>query len=458
MPARRDLITGRLSFLHRSWGPLEPFDRPLPQLLHAAGVYSHLITDHYHYFEIGGAGYHNTYTSFEFHRGQEGDPWRALVDPPLARWRQRYHPAQYAETPRDIRYHYMANRERMASEADFSSVQCFDSASSFIAANKDADDWFLQIEVFDPHEPFHAPERLRARFPTDYEGPVRDWPPYAKVSEDAAEADEMRANHMALLALCDEQLGRLLDLMDENDMWRDTMLVVSTDHGFLTGEHDWWAKNRMPAYREIAHIPLFIHHPDRAGEAGSRRATLTQTPDLMPTFLDAFGCAAPAAVRGRSLLPALADRNEAGHEAVIFGYFGGAINVSDGRHTLFRYPPDLLDQRLYQYTLMPCHMLTHFTEAELAGAELVTGLAFAEGLPVLKIPVVDASPWYHSHGPAAMEQQGTLLFDTETDPAQAKPLEDPALGARMEALLVAEMARHGAPPEAYTRLGLTETV
>ena len=55
MPARRDLHTGRSHFLHRSWGPLEPFDDSLPQLLKQNGTYSHLITDHHHYFADGGA-------------------------------------------------------------------------------------------------------------------------------------------------------------------------------------------------------------------------------------------------------------------------------------------------------------------------------------------------------------------------------------------------------------------
>ena len=46
MPARRDMHTGRLCFLHRSWGPLEPFDNSFPALLQRDDVYSHLISDH----------------------------------------------------------------------------------------------------------------------------------------------------------------------------------------------------------------------------------------------------------------------------------------------------------------------------------------------------------------------------------------------------------------------------
>ena len=58
MPARRELHTGRYNFLHRSWGPIEPFDDSMPEILNKNGIHSHLVTDHYHYFEDGGATYH----------------------------------------------------------------------------------------------------------------------------------------------------------------------------------------------------------------------------------------------------------------------------------------------------------------------------------------------------------------------------------------------------------------
>ena len=61
MPARRELHTGKHNFLHRSWGPLEPFDRSCVEVLRAEGVYTHLCTDHSHYWEDGGCTYHNRY-------------------------------------------------------------------------------------------------------------------------------------------------------------------------------------------------------------------------------------------------------------------------------------------------------------------------------------------------------------------------------------------------------------
>ena len=76
IPARRELHTGRYNFLHRSWGPLEPFDDSMPAMLGEHGVYTHLTTDHQHYFEDGGATYHSRYNTWEFARGQEGDLWK----------------------------------------------------------------------------------------------------------------------------------------------------------------------------------------------------------------------------------------------------------------------------------------------------------------------------------------------------------------------------------------------
>ena len=79
---------------------------------------------------------------------------------------------------------------------------------------------------------------------------------------------------------------------------------MTTDHGFLLGEHDFWAKNRMNLYEEIVHIPLFVLPPARAGRP-ARRPALTQTIDLAPTFLDLFGVERPAEMQGDSLLPVL---------------------------------------------------------------------------------------------------------------------------------------------------------
>ena len=73
MPARREMYTGRINFLETPWSPIQPWDDCLqPELWRQKDVYSHMITDHYHYFHSGGESYHTRFNSWEFLRGQEG--------------------------------------------------------------------------------------------------------------------------------------------------------------------------------------------------------------------------------------------------------------------------------------------------------------------------------------------------------------------------------------------------
>ena len=453
MPARRDMHTGRLSFLHRSWGPLEPFDNSFAEILHKRGVYSHLVSDHYHYWEDGGATYHNRYDTFEFVRGQERDPWKAMVEPPWARLREQYHRVQWSDQRRHKFAQYMINREFIREYADFPSVRCFDHGLEFLDGNRHANDWLLHIETFDPHEPFFAPAQFRAEYPTSYRGPILDWPPYARVREAPEECDELRANYCATVALCDHELGRLLDDMDRNAMWDDTALIVTTDHGFLLGEHDWWAKILMPCYNEVAHIPLYLHHPALRERAGTRCDTLTQTTDIATTLLDLFGQAPPPENQGHSLLQTLAGTAPA-RDAVLYGVFGSAVNITDGRYTYFRYPADLKGADLYQYTLMPAHMKELFSVAELADATLAPPMPFTKGVPLLRVPATPKSPVYFGHGPGGQQDTQTVLYDLAHDPGQVAPVRDAAVEARLVEAMARLMRANDAPAESFARLGL----
>ena len=453
MPARRDLHTGRLNFLHRAWGPLEPFDNSFPELLRSKGVYSHLVTDHYHYFEDGGIGYHGRYSSWEFFRGQEKDKWKGVVAPPFERFRATYHPSQYdGSTDPNSSMPYYVSREYIYAEAQFPIALCTEAALEFLDTNRRADDWVLHLECFDPHEPFFAAERFRDGLETGYQGPVLDWPRYGRADYLLQEQAELRANYYALLKMCDDYLGRVLDWMDRAGAWSDTAIILSTDHGLLLGEHEYWGKNRPPFYDEVSHIPLIIHHPDVASQAGSRRQALTQTIDLMPTILDMFAAPAPAEVRGRSLMPALG-REQPVRAAALYGQFGGATNVTDGRFTYLRYPADGASEGMFQYTLMPTHMRTFFEAVELDGATLAPPFDWTKGVKVLKVPVVEGAAANMVRRYPLLDAK-TALFDVQADPAQRDALSAPEEEARLIGLMRDAMRQHDAPPEAFARLGL----
>ncbi|AJY47874.1 sulfatase [Martelella endophytica] len=452
MPARRDMHTGRLSFMHRSWGPLEPFDNSMPELLKDAGVYTHLITDHFHYFEDGGATYHPRYSTWEFVRGQEYDAWKAKVKPPLERYRRDYSDRNYNGPKQANRLQHQVNRDFILKEEDFPAYQCFEKAFAFLDENRDADNWMLQLECFDPHEPFFAPKRFRDKVPTDYDGPILDWPQYVAVTESPEEIAEVRANYAALVAMCDEYLGKLLDYFDEHDLWKDTSLILTTDHGFLLSEHDWWGKNVTPYYEEIAHIPLIMHHPDLADRQGTRVYALTQTPDLMPTMLDVFSQPIPPETTGLSLFERMAGRP--GDREVIFGMFGGPIGVTDGDYSYFLYPPDLGDESLREYTIMPTHLKSLFGIDELRTATMHPPMDFTKGVPVFSIAALTSARRPPGEYRKAFTGFETALYDLRQDPEQQQPIRDQAVEARLREAILGHLARHDATETFMNWMGL----
>ncbi|MHC4993466.1 MAG: sulfatase [Planctomycetota bacterium] len=435
MPARRELHTGRLNFLHRSWGPLEPFDDSAPQTLKEAGVYTHLCTDHQHYWEDGGATYHNRYSSYEFFRGQEGDLWKGEVADPeepehLGRWWRSDE----------------INRKYLKTEADQPQTKTFDAGLEFIATNAGEDSWHLTIETFDPHEPFFTQQRYKDLYPHDYRGPRFDWPDYKPVTETDAQVAHARLEYAALVSMCDANLGRVLDAMDRHDLWRDTLLIVHADHGFMLGEHDCWAKCWAPYYNEVAQIPMFIWDP-RRGVQGERRGALTQTIDLPATILGCFGIEPPPDMQGVDLAPVIAGEVDVVRDGALFGQHGAHVNCTDGRYVYMRAPVGAANDPLFDYTLMPTHMRQRFDPEELRDIELAGPFSFTKGCRVIKTR--ERAVWLFEKEPLQ-----TLLFDLENDPGQERPIRDPDIEDRMADLMVGLMEANDAPPEQYERLGL----
>ena len=438
MPARRELHTGRLNLLHRSWGPLEPFDDSLPEILRDHGVHCHLVSDHQHYWEDGGATYHQRYTTWSNIRGQEGDHWKARVGETTA------HNADLAPQDR-------VNRQYITSEALQPQTLTVDEGLAFLEANHARDDWFLQIETFDPHEPFYTMEHYKALYPDGYDGPDFDWPPYRRVDESDEQVARARHNYAALVTMCDRNLGRVLDAMDRYGLWEDTLFIVNTDHGFLLGEHDWWAKCVQPFFEEVAHTPLFIWDP-RAGRAGVRVRSLVQTIDLAPTILEFHGIPRPPDMQGHPLRDVIA-RDEPVREAALYGIFGGQVNVTDGRYVYMRGPASPANTPLYEYTLMPTHMRAMFSVEELRQATLTAPLPFTKGVPVLRIPC---------RRPPVVDRieplMQTALYDLQSDPHQEHPISNPREEKRMLRHLVRLMRENEAPNEQLERLGIDPLV
>jgi len=439
IPARRELHTGRYNFLHRSWGPIEPFDDSMPEILKNNGVYSHLISDHYHYWEDGGCTYHNRYSSWEIVRGHEGDPWKGEVKEP-----------DMPETVPNMRKGWphwrqdWVNRKYMQKEEDQPQAGTFKLALEFIGKNYMEDNWFLHIETFDPHEPYFTQQHYKDLYKHEYDGPHFDWPNYGTVTETKEQVEHIRKEYAASISMCDTYLGKILDLMDEKEMWKDTMLIITTDHGFFLGEKDWWAKGVQPIYNEIAQIPLFIWDP-RSGKKNERREALVQTTDIVPTILESFGIECTKDMHGRVLREAI-NSDAKIREFGLFGTHGAHVNITDGRYIYMRAPTNLFNKPLYDYTLMPTHMRGFFSLNELKTVELADPFSFTKGVKLMR---TDTRLRYIN--PYIF---GSLLFDLHDDPHQEHPIVNAEIEKKMITALREEMKKNEAPLEQFERLGI----
>lgn len=452
MPARREMHTGRYNFLHRSWGPMEPYDDSVPEILKLSGVYTHLVSDHQHYWEDGGATYHTRYSSWECFRGQEGDPWKADLDPGIV-------PAHnVAPNPHGKTANYlinrmpvqdMINRAQMDKEEKMPQARTFAAGLDFLKTNWTYDDWFLQIETFDPHEPFFTQKEYQALYDETFIGRDADWPPYGPCNDSEEVVRHVRTKYAALVSMCDTYLGRVLDFMDSHDMWKDTALIVTTDHGYLLGEHQWWSKSIMPLYNEVAHIPMFAWDP-RVGKRGERRTALVQNIDIAATLLELNGRPLPKDMLAKPLRRVM-ECDEPIHDCVLFGHHASHVNITDGRYVYLRAPLTRENSPAYEYTLMPTHMRAMFSPKELENTELAGPFTFTKGVRLMKIPVSEAAG--QSSGTYRF---GTKLYDLKADPGELTPIEDPKTELRLINRMRDLMLENDAPAEQYQRMGIPQ--
>lgn len=440
MPARREFMTGRYNFVYRGWGPIEPYDDTLPGELRKKEIFTHLLTDHYHYYELGGENYHTAFNTWDFHRGQENDWWASHVD----RMALPDHLGQLSQQN-------FANRKRQQKEEDFSGPKTAQAAIEWLENNKEADNWFLQVEIFDPHEPFYCTDKYREMYNDSYDGPIFDWPSYDEVHESPEAIEHIRKCYAGLLTMTDHWVGKICDRLDSLGLWDDTLIVFTTDHGTMLAEHDYWMKNIMPLYNEIVRIPLIMSLPGNA-QAGTRNDALTQTIDLMPTFLDHFDCPLPPHVQGQSILQTL--EGQSAREDVIFGYFGMAMNITDGRYVYMRNPVNEDAGPLYAYTAMPTGGLkTWYPREVYHKVEMGRYYGHTYNLPLYKIPTTGKVPKHH---PDEASYAGrNQMFDILEDPAQNHPMHDTARESRFIERITHHLKSCEAQTEQYTRLGIS---
>lgn len=456
MPARRDLQTGRVNFLEKPWGAMEPFDYSLPELLKTSNTHSHIVTDHYHYLGKGGEDYIGGFCSFDIIRGQEKDNNSLVADKGGIIKAER--PENYKGTyslAHDLTY------SQFRSVEEYPTPVTLKRAADWLERNKDADNFLLWAEAFDPHEPFDAPREFVDMYPEDDDdvtGKQIYWLNYKENEFTPQETRHLVRLYKAQLTLADRYIGRIFEVMDRNDMWKDTMVIFTTDHGLMLGEHGYMAKNYMAAYNEVFNIPLIMWHPDAKVK---RFGGITQNIDMLPTLCRQFGTDLTQVtypLHGMDLTPCFMGETDKAHEEIIYGNFGSNVNYYNGRYTYMRAAKDETNKPLNIYTAMPTTS-HHFYGPGLVNTEDYGKIELAHnfaGYPVFKIPaeIVRMTSGSQRYDRRTYYVENTQLFDIREDYAQEHPIRDEAIERQCIEGLRRVMKERGAPEEQFERLGI----
>lgn len=246
------------------------------------------------------------------------DPYPGSSENAYHRWLRARHPDLYQEAmrgggaafdaiPTSAHYSHWVGQETI----DFLRYDREDEAPFFFVAN-----------FFDPHHGFGAPQEYLDRYPLEeipppvtisgeldskpriqreasqrsYAGAARGYAEYT-----ADELREARRAYFAMVSLIDDEVGRILTALEETGLDRDTIVVFTSDHGEMLGDHQLMLKGPF-MYDCAVKVPLIIRWPGTS-MPGTRRAELVQWVDLAPTFLDAAGLRIPEAMQGASLEP-----------------------------------------------------------------------------------------------------------------------------------------------------------
>jgi arylsulfatase A-like enzyme len=136
-------------------------------------------------------------------------------------------------------------------------------------------------------------------------------------------------DYLACIRSVDENIGRLLDYLDENGLTDNTLVVYTSDQGFYMGEHGWFDKRFM--YEQSLRTPLLMRAP-KGYDVKGEIAELVQNIDFAPTFLDFAGVEIPAEIQGVSLKPLLSGEVEQWRDGIYYHYYEYPNEHSVKRH------------------------------------------------------------------------------------------------------------------------------
>lgn len=178
----------------------------------------------------------------------------------------------------------------------------------------------LFLWIYAPHEPFYRPRRLlnlyngvKVPIPDNFDEDLSDYAGKSRavahahnkigttevMTDDPRTLEEVAKDYYAGVVSNDEDVGRLIEVLERKGKFEDTAFMISSDHGFFLGEHTFYDKRLM--YEPSIRIPMMVRWPGQI-PAGGVREEMVLNIDAPVTLLDIAGLPVPKTMQGRSLL------------------------------------------------------------------------------------------------------------------------------------------------------------
>lgn len=249
---------------------------------------------------------------------------------------------------------------------------CFEKAINWIdyaTAYDKTQPWFYLINTFDPHHAFDPPKELLDKYmacmdqfpmPNYTQGELEDKTRFQKNDHHAAyntpgwyDFDKMtpeehrlvRAAYYAEIELIDRSVGRIMRCLKKNGLLEDTIIVFTSDHGEMLGDHGIYLKGPY-FYDCMTHVPFLMSWKGHIAP-GQRRSALVELSDIVPTLLDYCDIPRELGMQGRSMRDLINDSSVPFRGSVYCEYYEAmpyhndpnamATMVYDGRFKCCRY-------------------------------------------------------------------------------------------------------------------------
>lgn len=330
VPARAAIFTGQSQTSHGRVGYRDcvpwNYETTLPGELASAGYHTQCVGKMHVYPARNLLGFHNIvlHDGYLHHNRNRNTPSQAHfdeVDDYVTWLRERVPGADLTDLGLDCNASTVArpwHLPEMLHPTNWTVTQSID----FLRRRDPGKPFFLWMSFVRPHPPFDPPQAYLDMYKDEElpDPPVGDW---ADTEDEAREGlspitsrgnvPQRRLKHAmaayyALITHLDHQIGRFLQVLDEYGELRNTVILFTSDHGELLGDHNLFRKS-LP-YEGSARVPFIVNDPgNRLGlQRGTVVEDVVEMRDIMPTLLDAAGVPVPAGVDGKSVLEAARGR------------------------------------------------------------------------------------------------------------------------------------------------------